>query len=290
VRNILLDPGTVRPDQPFPLDPTDRLSGGRGSTAVALGRRALVGLALPALIQGAQAADPKPKTPLAAMPISRTDLKWWRERHEAKLAELRARQPALVFYGDSITQQWEYDGPQDWRRYAPIWQRFYGARNAVNLGFSGDTTSTLIWRIQNGQASGIAPRAAVILIGANNLGRLKWSRDDTVAGIERIIRDLRQRLPATRLLLLGVLPSDRTAWGRETEDAVNKVLAQRFPRVHETTFLDLSHLFMRNGRVDHDLYYDPKLNPPTAPLHPTAQAMGRLAEAMEPTLVTLMKG
>lgn len=268
-------------DQPA-TDPG--VSGGRTRRLLLL--TAAASLTAPSVL----AAEPKVRPPLAATPLSRTDLKWWRERHEAKLAELRTRQPALVFYGDSITQQWEYDGPQDWRRYAPVWQRFYGARNAVNLGYSGDTTASLIWRIQNGEASGIAPRAAIILIGANNLGRLKWSRDDTVAGIERIVRDLRQRLPSTRLLLLGILPSDRTAWGRETEDAVNRVLAQRFPRGHETTFLDLGHLFMRNGRVDHDLYYDPKLNPPAAPLHPTAQAMARLAEAMEPTLVTMMKG
>ena len=110
-------------------------------------------------------------TVLAATPISRMDLKWWRERHQAKLAELRRVRPNLIFLGDSITQDWEDDGPEPWRDFVPEWRRFYGDRNAVNLGFKGDTTASLLWRIRNGEVDDIAPRAAVILIGANNLGR-----------------------------------------------------------------------------------------------------------------------
>lgn len=234
-------------------------------------------------------ADERKRAILAATPIGRADLKWWRERHEAKLAELRGRRVDLVFYGDSITQQWEHRGPPEWRDYAPVWQRFYGARNAVNLGFTGDTTASLIWRIQNGQASGISPRAAVILIGANNLGRVKWGAADTVAGIDRIVAELRERVPRTRLVLLGILPSDRSPWASDTTIAVNQTLAGRFPRGHEVAFLDLTALFMREGRLDRTLFYDPLLNPPAAPLHPTAQAMTRLAEALEPTLAPLMK-
>lgn len=249
-------------------------------------------LAAPPLLigGGAEAASQsRPRTVLAATPIARTDLKWWRERHEAKLAELRTKRPELVFYGDSITQQWEKSGPPEWRDYQPIWQRFYGKRNAVNLGFTGDTTSSLIWRIQNGEASGIAPRAAVILIGANHLGRLKWGAEDTVAGIDRVISELRQRLPSTRLLLLGVLPSERSAWATETTGKINGMLAAKYPKGHAVTFMDLGALFMRDGRFDRTMFYDPLLKPPEPPLHPTAPAMAKMAEAMEPTLSALMK-
>lgn len=231
----------------------------------------------------------KPRVVLAAVPIGRTDLPAWKARHEAKLRELRERQPALVFYGDSITQQWEYHGPPEWRDFAPVWQRFYGHRNAVNLGYTGDTTASLIWRLQNGEASGIKPKVAVVLIGANNLGRLHWSAEDTLAGIDKILAELHRRLPGTRVLLLGILPSDRSAWATETTLAVNKALAARYPKGHEVTFLDVGHVFMRNGRLDRDLFYDPKLTPPAAPLHPTAQGAALMAEAMEPTLAALMK-
>lgn len=247
----------------------------------------LAAAAMPASSQ--QPPQKKPRVVLAAVPIGRTDLPAWKARHEAKLRELREKQPTLVFYGDSITQQWEYHGPPDWRDYAPIWQRFYGHRNAVNLGYSGDTTASLIWRLQNGEASGISPKVAVVLIGANNLGRLRWSAEDTLAGIDRIVAELRHRLPATRILLLGILPSDRSAWTTETTLAVNRALAAKYPKGHEVTFLDVGHVFMRNGRLDRDLFYDPRLTPPAAPLHPTAQAQAMMAEAIEPTLAALLQ-
>ena len=135
---------------------------------------------------------PQPHTVLAATPISRMDLHWWRARHEAKLEELRSRRVDLIFLGDSLTQDYEVSGPPEWRDFVPVWQRFYGDRNAVNLGFNGDATSHLLWRIENGEVAGIAPKVAVILIGANNLGRLHWSAEDTVAGIDAIVTQLRQ--------------------------------------------------------------------------------------------------
>src|ERR1700729_1969109 len=130
------------------------------------------------------------RTILAATPIARTDLPWWRQRHEAKLHELAQAKPELIFLGDSITEDWEHSGPPEWQDFAPEWRRFYGDRNAVNLGFKGDTTASLLWRIRNGEVDGIAPKVAVILIGANNLGRLHWSAEDTVLGIDAIIAEL----------------------------------------------------------------------------------------------------
>jgi lysophospholipase L1-like esterase len=228
------------------------------------------------------------RTVLAAIPISRMDLRWWHERFDAKQAELRDRHPALVFYGDSITQDWEHHGPPPWMDFAPIWQRFYGDRNAVNLGFVGDTTASLLWRIDNGEAAGIAPKVAVILIGANNLGHLHWSADDTVLGIDTIVNDLRRRLPSTKLLLLGVLPSDRSAWVTETTLEINRRLAQQYSSGGEVTFLDVGHVFMSGEKLDRDLFLDPRKTPPEAPLHPTAQGQALMAEAMEPTLASLL--
>jgi lysophospholipase L1-like esterase len=228
------------------------------------------------------------RTVLAAVPISRMDLPGWRARFEAKQAELRTTHPKLIFLGDSITQDWERNGPPDWLDYVPVWQRFYGDRNAVNLGFSGDTTANLIWRIRNGEADGISPKVAVVLIGANNLGRLHWSAPDTVDGIYTIVANLRRRLPTTKLLLLGVLPSDRTAWASEATLAINHTLAAKYAGSGPVTFLDVGHVLLHDGKLDRELFYDPKLNPPEAPLHPTAQGMALIAAAMEPTLAKLL--
>ena len=228
------------------------------------------------------------RTILAATPISRTDLSWWRTRHEAKLRELAQAKPELIFLGDSIIQDWEHAGPPEWDDFAPVWQRFYGDRHAVNLGFKGDTTSSLLWRIRNGEVAGIAPKAAVVLIGANNLGRLHWSAEDTVAGIDIIISELHQRLPNTKILLLGVLPSERSAWITETTGLINQMLANKYKDARSASFLDLTALFMRNGVLNRALFLDSNLTPPDPSLHPSAHGQAQMAKAMEPVLANIL--
>ncbi|MEO8715940.1 MAG: GDSL-type esterase/lipase family protein [Acetobacteraceae bacterium] len=252
-------------------------------------RRLGVAFLIGALAVGAT-AQAYARTPLAATPISRLDLSWWKHRFEAKQYRLHDAPVGLVFYGDSITQDWERTGPPEWADFAPSWQHFYGTRDAVNLGFKGDTTASLLWRIEHGEADGIAPKAAVILIGANNLGRLHWSADDTVAGIAAIVTELRRRLPTTRLLLLSVLPSDRSAWATRTTREINHDLAARYvdARVPNVTWLDVTGVFERDGQLDRAAFLDPLLTPPDPPLHPTAQAQARLSAAMEPALAKLL--
>jgi lysophospholipase L1-like esterase len=225
---------------------------------------------------------------LASTPIARTDLAWWRDRHERKIRELVEAKPELIFLGDSITQDWELSGPPSWRDFAAVWQQYYGDRRAVNLGFKGDTTASLLWRIQNGEVAHITPKVAVLLIGANNLGRVHWSAEATVAGIDAIIRDLRQRLPTTRILLLGVLPSERSAWVTETTDQINNSLKDRYRSDRLVSYLDVGGLFMRSGKLNRALFLDPMLTPPDPPLHPSAQGQALIAKAIEPTLAAIL--
>jgi lysophospholipase L1-like esterase len=221
---------------------------------------------------------------LASVPLSRMDLPWWRARFAAKAAELRRGNFDLVFYGDSITQDYEQSAPEPWRDFAPVWQKFYGGRRALNLGFRGDTTAHLLWRIENGEATGIQPKAAVILIGANNFGRLHWPAAPTEAGIERIVAELRQRLPGTHILLIGVLPSIRSAWVDENTVALNHALAQRYRGGAEATFIDLAPLFISDGKVDPAKFLDPHFRPPDPPLHPSAPTQANMAASLEPIL------
>ncbi len=226
--------------------------------------------------------------PLAALPISRLDTPWWKARHAQKLAELASGiRPELVWLGDSITENLERNGPEAWAQYQSVWQHYYGGLHALNLGFKGDATSHLLWRLRNGELAGIAPRAAVILIGANNLGRLHWSAQDTVLGIETVVAETRQRLPKTAILLLSVLPSDRSAWASATTSEINQALAAKsWPS--QVIFQDVTGLFLKAGQVDHSLFYDPLLHPPEPALHPTAHGMAMLAESIAPNLNRLL--
>ena len=228
------------------------------------------------------------RPPLAATPLSRMDLPWWRARFEQKQVELRAGPVALVFYGDSITQDYELAGPEPWRNFRPVWNRYYGDRHAVNLGFKGDSTAHLLWRLEHGEADGIAPKVAVVLIGANNFGRVHWPAEPTLAGIEADVAAIRHYLPGTKILLLSVLPSERSAWVGENTEAVNRMLAERYPKGGEVTFLDLTSVFTSGGRLNRDLFYDPLLSPPEPPLHPTAEGQARMGAAIEPTLAALL--
>jgi lysophospholipase L1-like esterase len=241
-------------------------------------------LALAALLLAA--AGPPP----AATPISRMSLGWWRARHEAKLAEIHRGRVDVVFLGDSITQNFERSGPPPWLDFRPVWERFYGTRHAVNLGFKGDATAHLLWRIEHGEIDGIAPRAVVILIGANNLGRLHWSAADTVLGIETVVAEVRRRLPRAGIVLLGILPSLRSAWATATTAEVNAALAARYGegRVPGVTYVDVSPIFLKNGAVDPAQFLDPLLRPPEPPLHPTPAAQARIAAAIEPVLRRLL--
>jgi lysophospholipase L1-like esterase len=133
----------------------------------------------------------------------------------------------------------------------------------------------------------------VVLIGANNLGRVHWSAEDTVTGIDTIIAELRHRLPETRILLLSVLPSDRSPWVSETTQQINHALAAKYPAPpyrdgQPVTFLDVTNVFMHDGRLDRDAFLDGHLTPPDPLLHPTAQAQAAMARAMEPVLSSML--
>ena len=218
----------------------------------------------------------------SATATSRLGESWWRARHEAILRQLATGAPVdLVLLGDSITQNWNDPG------FGPTWERFYAGRRVLNLGFKGDTTAHLLWRIENGELAGIAPRAAVLLIGANNFGHLHASASDTVEGIAAVIGAVHQRLPKTRILLVGVLPSIRNRWVDAQTHATNEALSIRYDGGADplVTWLDLTRLFLDgSGHVDRTRFYDIHLVPPEPPLHPDPETQGRMAAAMEPYL------
>jgi len=226
---------------------------------------------------------------LAATPISRMDLPWWHARFIEKQAELHRGPVDLVWLGDSITQNWEKAGPEPWRDFAPIWQRFYGDRHAVNLGFKGDSTCHLLWRLQHGELDAIHPRLAILLIGANNFGHVHTGADQTYDGILAILDTIHRRSPETRVLLLGVLPSIRSAWvdtnTERLDDRLRHQIAAARPYV---TYRDVGTIFRAAGRVDASKFLDPRLKPPDPPLHPTAQSAEQIAASIEPDVARIM--
>jgi len=200
----------------------------------------------------------------------------WLARHEQFVRRRDQGNIDLLFLGDSITEGWLGEGKATWdERYAP--------RRAANFGIGGDETQHVLWRITAGEElEGLAPKLVVLMIGTNNLGNAGHSADDTAAGVETLVRTLREKLPGSRLLLLGVFPRDArpgTAFRRDI-DAINSRIAKLADGRH-VTFLDVGHVFTEP---------DGTITPETMPdfLHLSAAAYRTWSDAMEPTLAKLL--
>ena len=246
-------------------------------------------LLMASLLLGGIAVSAKTLSHTVALP-GRLHDEGWKTRHEAKLVEARSRPVDLVLLGDSITANYELIGPEPLRDYSGVWQQYYADRNALNLGFSGDGTRHLLWRITHGELDGVAPKVAIVLIGTNDIGYLSLSPEDTIAGIEAVLAELHRRLPTTKVLLVGLLPSSRGARVQAATTKINSALASHYGQggLPFVTYQDISRAFFKGGILDTSLFSDPKQVPPEPALHPSPDGQERMAAALEPTLSRLL--
>jgi lysophospholipase L1-like esterase len=212
--------------------------------------------------------------PAAVVPVPRTE-SWWTTQHEDTLARIRQGEVDLLMIGDSITQGWADEG----RR---IWDAYYGRRRAVNLGFNGDRTEHVLWRLDHDEIEGIAPKLVVIMIGTNNTSTRHDPPAETAAGIQAILTTLRTRLPGTKILLLGVFPRSASADNplRRVNAAINDRISAFADNQH-VFFLDLSRHFLDDqGRLSHDLMPDY--------LHPSERGYQVWADGMQDMIRKLL--
>ncbi len=211
----------------------------------------------------------------SVIPVWR-DAKWWTNRHTQKLAaKEKMGEVDLLMIGDSITHSWEGAGKA-------TWDKFYGDRKALNIGYSGDRTEHVIWRLQHGEVDGISPKLAVIMIGTNNTGHRMGKANRTAAGIKAIIGELQTRLPETKILLLGIFPraNKPDAAQRKLNDAINAIVKD-FADEENVWYLDIGPKFLDDeGVLTKEIMPDF--------LHPKEKGYGIWAEAMEPMIVKLM--
>lgn len=217
------------------------------SAALAQETKPVAPAAAPAAPAQAAAANP------ATTPVARADA-WWQQRHAAMNERVKQGGVELLFLGDSITQAWEGPG-------AKLWAERYAPRKAVNLGISGDQTEHLLWRLQNGNLAGIAPKGAVVMIGTNNVGNTggKHSAEQIAAGVTAVIDELAKQTPKTKVLLLAIFPrADPGDAMRAKIAAINQQLAKLAATQPERiTFLDLSAKFLAaDGSLPADVMPD----------------------------------
>jgi lysophospholipase L1-like esterase len=166
----------------------------------------------------------------------------WVQRHEEFVAIAKRGGIDVLFLGDSITDLWRTTG-----RY--LWAEHFAPLHAVNFGIDGDRTQNLLWRVQNGELDGIRPRVVTILIGTNNTGTEKDGRPrntvpEAIAGVTAVVTSVREKLPAARILLLGIFPrGEKDSLHRRQIREINAALARLDDGGH-IHFLDIGARFL----------------------------------------------
>jgi lysophospholipase L1-like esterase len=212
-------------------------------------------------------AEDQPKTVIPA----RSGLKKFMPKlHEAKLAEAKAGKIDWVMIGDSITHAWGRD-----------YKGTFAGSNLLNLGFPGDGTEHVLWRIQHGALDGISPRLVTLLIGTNNLRPAKGLHtpdrpEDVFAGIQAIVAEVRTRLPESKLMVFSIFPRGPQA-ANDRVMALNAMLPQLTD--HEHVFhVDLNATLLDDQGQQIEAYYSKD------GVHLIAAGYAAWAKALQPLL------
>ena len=147
---------------------------------------------------------------------------------------LKKGRPAdLIFIGDSITEQWR------WGAGNPVWKQHFEER-AVDFGLGSDKTQHALWRLENIDLAGIAPKVAVVMIGTNNAPD---TPEDIAAGVKAVIGATQKKFPGIRVVLMSILPNARAT---EKMAQVNGLIAPLADR-KSVFYLDLAAKFAPAG-------------------------------------------
>jgi beta-glucosidase len=217
------------------------------------------------------------KTHSAVMPVEQTvswAQEWWMPRHEAIVERVSEGNVDLIMVGDSITHGWEKEGKG-------VWDEYYARRNAVNMGFGGDKTQHVLWRMQHGEIDGISPKLAVLMIGTNNAPGQEYTAEEIAEGIKAICAEIREKLPKTKILMLGIFPRGAVPFPMREKNARASELASEIADGKHIFYLNINDKFLEaDGTLSKDVMPDL--------LHPNEKGYEIWAEAMEPMVKKLM--
>lgn len=203
---------------------------------------------------------------------------WWCAKHYGKLNEIKERggDALVAFYGDSITELWEW---QD--RGKAIWEEQFvkGPYKGICFGYSADCTQHLMWRLDNGEMDGIDPKVVVVQIGTNNSWlHPEYPAADTILAISAILQQIRNKFSDAKIILCpippcGELPED----ARRIKNAVVNKEIKKMADGNDIVWLDWSYpLLKADGKVDQTLFYDF--------VHPTKEGYEKWFQALKPLL------
>lgn len=210
----------------------------------------------------------------------------WVKRHEGFVEIAKQGGVNVLFVGDSITDAWRNESERGGKK---IWDREFAPLRAANFGISGDRTQHVLWRLQNGEAEGISPRAVVLMIGTNNTGfepdkvTPRNTPPQIAAGVTAVVDLLKAKFPQAKILLLAIFPRGEKPDHpqRQQINEINRTIA----KLHDNRrvfFLDIGPKFLApDGTLPKEIMPDF--------LHPNQKGYEIWAAAIREPLARLLK-
>ena len=198
---------------------------------------------------------------------------WWANRflsRHRQVEDARGKTIDVVMIGDSITHFWEWLEPVKWAE-------FTAGRTAINLGYGGDHTEQVVWRIEHGELDGYVAKNVVLMIGTNN--NLLKAKANIVKAIGKIVGMIRERQPSAKIILHPIFPRGRKFdWANPHIAEINVMMKRFADEDGRVAWVDFNaKLVDESGFVPESIMEDG--------LHPTAAGYGIWQSALEPVLV-----
>ncbi|NLI71404.1 MAG: serine hydrolase [Bacteroidales bacterium] len=174
--------------------------------------------------------------------VAKTPAPWSYEDHYKKRMQLFDKEPPvtskdIIMLGNSLTE-------------GGNWNELFGARNIRNRGIIGDDTKGILGRMH--QVTQGKPKKVFLLIGINDIAN-DVSTDSIVSNISKIVSDIKQKSPKTKIYLQSILPINES-FGRYKRliDKTSVVVdtnrkIERLAKKQKVNYLNIYPLFLEKN-------------------------------------------
>jgi len=196
----------------------------------------------------------------------------WEKRHNQLLQLNKENPPKICFFGNSITHFWGGNPKGPKSNGKDSWSKYLEDLGVRNFGYGWDRIENVLWRIYHSELDGFNADQIIMMLGTNNL-HLNTD-EEIIAGLELVIKAIKNRQPHARILLLGIYPR------REKEERVADINIKiaRLAGNQNLDFADIGGVLLKDdGKIDESFFLDG--------LHPNEKGYSRLAPEIRTQLL-----
>ena len=192
----------------------------------------------------------------------------WEARHQELLTLNKKDPPKICFIGNSITHYWGGTPAAPIVNGSKSWDKYMEPLEIRNFGFGWDRVENVLWRVYHDELDGYNADQILLNIGTNNL-HLNTNKE-IIDGLEQVIRAIKQRQPAAKLLIMGLYPR------RNDELKVVELnsLISKLASENEINYMDVGEFLLnKDAKIDEALFLDG--------LHPNNKGYNKIAPEIE---------